>query len=195
MIRPEDVTLAGPDASASSAQLAWPGRIVDGVFRGPRRSLVVETAGMGFNVECPATRSMAVGETTTLLVDTDKAWALPLQRANSRVWERVNGTIAGGGCRKAGGERLRAPFPRGFRARPASHRGLSDVRERPDLERCRPGRPTCPSPACAARSILSPASAWPRATARHLPPDAAHHGAGFGLSRLQHGVDHRPAGL
>jgi iron(III) transport system ATP-binding protein len=78
MIRPEDVALAGPDAPVSSAQLAWPGRIVDGVFRGPRRSLVVETAGMRFNVECPATRSMTVGETITLLVDTDKAWALPL---------------------------------------------------------------------------------------------------------------------
>ncbi len=77
MVRPEDVALAGPDAPASSGQLAWPGRVVDGVFRGPRRSLVVETAGMRFNVECPATRSMAVGETITLLVDTDNAWALP----------------------------------------------------------------------------------------------------------------------
>jgi hypothetical protein len=32
---------------------------------------------MRFNVECPATRSMAVGETITLLVDADNAWALP----------------------------------------------------------------------------------------------------------------------
>jgi len=78
MVRPEDVALAGPDTPASSRQLAWPGRVVDGVFRGPRRSLVVETAGMRFNVECPATRSMAIGETITLLVDTDNAWALPL---------------------------------------------------------------------------------------------------------------------
>ena len=76
MVRPEDVTLAGPDQPAPAGQLAWPGRIVDGVFRGPRRSLVVETAGMHFNVECPATRSVAVGETITLLADVDNAWAL-----------------------------------------------------------------------------------------------------------------------
>jgi iron(III) transport system ATP-binding protein len=76
MVRPEDVTLAGPDQAAPAGQLAWPGRVVDGVFRGPRRSLVVETAGMRFNVECPATRSMAVGETITLMVDVDNAWAL-----------------------------------------------------------------------------------------------------------------------
>ncbi|MSP77217.1 MAG: hypothetical protein EXR12_13900 [Rhodospirillaceae bacterium] len=43
---------------------------------GPRRSLVVETAGMRFNVECPATRSMAVGEEITLMVDVNAAWAL-----------------------------------------------------------------------------------------------------------------------
>ncbi len=76
MVRPEDVALAGPNQPAPAGQLAWSGRVVDGVFRGPRRSLVVETAGMRFNVECPATRSMAVGETITLLVDVDNAWAL-----------------------------------------------------------------------------------------------------------------------
>ena len=76
MVRPEDVTLAGANQPAPAGQLAWSGRVVDGVFRGPRRSLVVETAGMRFNVECPATRSMAVGETITLLVDVDNAWAL-----------------------------------------------------------------------------------------------------------------------
>ena len=45
-------------------------------FRGPRRSLSVETSGMRFNVECPATRAAAVGETVSLLVDADNAWAL-----------------------------------------------------------------------------------------------------------------------
>ena len=76
MIRPEDVALAPPNAPVSAGQLAWPGKVVDGVFRGPRRSLVVETAGLRFNVECPATRAAAVGETVTLLVDADNAWAL-----------------------------------------------------------------------------------------------------------------------
>jgi iron(III) transport system ATP-binding protein len=76
MVRPEDVTLARPNSPPSAGQLAWPGRVVDGVFRGPRRSLSVETAGMRFNVECPATRAVAVGELVTLLVDADDAWAL-----------------------------------------------------------------------------------------------------------------------
>ena len=75
MVRPEDVTLGAAD-SAGSGQLAWPGKVVDGIFRGPRRSLTVETAGLRFNVECPATRAAAVGETVTLLVDADNAWAL-----------------------------------------------------------------------------------------------------------------------
>jgi iron(III) transport system ATP-binding protein len=76
MVRPEDVTLAAANASAGAGQLAWQGRVVDGVYRGPRRSLTVETAGPSFTVECPATRAMAVGEAVTLLVDADNSWAL-----------------------------------------------------------------------------------------------------------------------
>ena len=76
MVRPEDVALGTPGTSSTNGQLAWQGRVVDGVFRGPRRSLKVETAGQRFNVECPATRAAAVGETVTLLVDAENAWAL-----------------------------------------------------------------------------------------------------------------------
>ena len=75
VVRPEDVALAEPN-SRTNGQLAWSGKVVDGTFRGPRRSLSVETAGLRFNVECPATRAAAVGETVSLLVDADNAWAL-----------------------------------------------------------------------------------------------------------------------
>jgi iron(III) transport system ATP-binding protein len=75
MVRPEDVTLA-VNGSAAANQLAWTGKVVDGVFRGPRRSLSVETAKLRFNVECPASRAAAIGEAVTLLVDADNAWAL-----------------------------------------------------------------------------------------------------------------------
>jgi iron(III) transport system ATP-binding protein len=74
VIRPEDVTLgkAGP--------LSWPGTVVDGVFRGPRRTLTVETQGGGqgrrFTIDCPATRAAAIGDTVTLSVEADNAWAL-----------------------------------------------------------------------------------------------------------------------
>ena len=76
MVRPEDVTLAAADAPAANGHLSWPGKVVDGVFRGPRRSLTVATAGLRFNVECASTRAAAVGETVTLLVDADNAWGL-----------------------------------------------------------------------------------------------------------------------
>jgi len=76
MVRPEDVTLAAANAPATNGHLTWPGKVVDGVFRGPRRSLTVETAGLRFNVECASTRAAAVGDSVTLLVDADNAWAL-----------------------------------------------------------------------------------------------------------------------
>jgi hypothetical protein len=38
--------------------------------------LTVDAAGLRLNVECPATRAASVGETVTLLVDADNAWAL-----------------------------------------------------------------------------------------------------------------------
>lgn len=77
MVRPEDVALGQAGAKAGDGQIAWPGRVIDGVFRGPRRTLTVETARERFRVECPATRAMAVGDTVTLLIDADNAWALP----------------------------------------------------------------------------------------------------------------------
>jgi hypothetical protein len=76
MVRPEDVALATNGATPSSGQLTWTGKVVDGVFRGPRRSLTVETAKLRFNVECPATRAAEVGQAVTLLVDAANAWAL-----------------------------------------------------------------------------------------------------------------------
>jgi len=77
MVRPEDVALGPADATARDGQFAWPGRVTDGVFRGPRRTLTVETARERFRVECPASRAMAVGDTVTLLIDADNAWAVP----------------------------------------------------------------------------------------------------------------------
>ncbi len=70
MIRPEDVKLG------QAGQLSWQGKVIDGVFRGPRRTLTVEAQGRRFTVECPATRAAQVGEAVTLSVDADNAWAL-----------------------------------------------------------------------------------------------------------------------
>jgi iron(III) transport system ATP-binding protein len=76
IVRPEDVTFAANGVAAAPGQLAWAGKVVDGVFRGPRRSLSIETATLRFNVDCPATRAAAVGDAVTLLVDSGNAWAL-----------------------------------------------------------------------------------------------------------------------
>jgi iron(III) transport system ATP-binding protein len=70
MIRPEDVTLGAAE------QLSWTGTVVDGVFRGPRRTLTIEAQGRRFTVDCPATRAARVGEAVTLGVDAANAWAL-----------------------------------------------------------------------------------------------------------------------
>jgi ABC-type Fe3+/spermidine/putrescine transport system ATPase subunit len=70
MIRPEDVTLG------AAGQLSWQGTVVDGIFRGPRRTLSVEAQGRRFTVECSATRAAAVGDAVTLSVEADNAWAL-----------------------------------------------------------------------------------------------------------------------
>ena len=76
MVRPENVVLAAPDAAPRDGQIAWPGRVVDGIFRGSRRSILAEAPGMRFNVEAPAMRSARVGDVVTLMVAADSAWAL-----------------------------------------------------------------------------------------------------------------------
>jgi len=76
MVRPEDVTLANNGVTLTNGQLAWTGKVVDGVFRGSRRSLSVETPTMRFTVDCPATRAANIGDTVSLLVDAANAWAL-----------------------------------------------------------------------------------------------------------------------
>jgi ABC-type Fe3+/spermidine/putrescine transport system ATPase subunit len=70
MIRPEDVTLG------TTGQFAWAGTVVDGIFRGPRRTLTVESQSRRFTVDCPATRAASVGDAVTLSVDAANAWAL-----------------------------------------------------------------------------------------------------------------------
>jgi iron(III) transport system ATP-binding protein len=76
VVRPEDVALGQAESAPADDRLTWTGRVVDCVFRGSRRSLTVDAAGLRLNVECPATRAASVGETVTLLVDADNAWAL-----------------------------------------------------------------------------------------------------------------------
>jgi iron(III) transport system ATP-binding protein len=74
VVRPENIALGGP--AAANGQASWPGRIVDSIFRGARRSILVEAEGQRFNVEAPALQPITVGETVTLVARADSAWAL-----------------------------------------------------------------------------------------------------------------------
>ena len=76
VVRPEDARLASADVAVADTQFGWRGRVVEGVFRGPRRSLAIETDVLRFKVDCPATRPLSVGEATTVLVDSHNAWAI-----------------------------------------------------------------------------------------------------------------------
>ncbi len=76
VVRPENVILAAPDTPARDGHIAWSGRIVDGVFRGPHRSIAAEAGGMRFHIEAPATRPVSIGEVVTLSVATDNVWAV-----------------------------------------------------------------------------------------------------------------------
>ena len=75
VVRPEDIALAA-GSSADTGGLTWSGAVVDGVFRGPRRTLAIEANGLRFNVECPATRPVGIGEAVRLTADTDAVWVI-----------------------------------------------------------------------------------------------------------------------
>jgi iron(III) transport system ATP-binding protein len=74
VVRPENIALG--EAAKANGQAWWPGRIVDSIFRGARRSLIVEAEGRRFNVEAPALQPVNVGESVTLIARADSAWAL-----------------------------------------------------------------------------------------------------------------------
>ena len=74
LVRPENVHI-GKDGSNGSP-MAWSGRIKSSIFRGPRQSIVVETAGLALNVEAPALLSARVGDEVHLNVPPLAAWAI-----------------------------------------------------------------------------------------------------------------------
>jgi iron(III) transport system ATP-binding protein len=76
VVRPEDIVLADAGAGAPNGKFAWQGRVADGIFRGPRRTLTVEAAGLGLHAECPAARPVAIGDRVTVLVDAANTWAI-----------------------------------------------------------------------------------------------------------------------
>jgi len=74
LVRPENMRV---DAIAGNGSpMTWSGRITDAIFRGPRRSMVVETDGLRLTVEAPALSRARVGDEITLKVPQAGAWAI-----------------------------------------------------------------------------------------------------------------------
>jgi iron(III) transport system ATP-binding protein len=79
LVRPENVHVGANDGG--SAPMAWSGRIKSSIFRGPRQSMVVDTAGLALNVEAPALLGARVGDEVHLKVPPAGAWAIRPDRA------------------------------------------------------------------------------------------------------------------
>ncbi|OQZ07267.1 MAG: polyamine ABC transporter ATP-binding protein [Planctomycetes bacterium UTPLA1] len=86
MVRPENVALADPDTTHGDNEMAWPGRVIECVFRGARLSLTVEVSGRRYNVDAPAMRAASVGDNVVLRVDAEHAWAL-CSSSQKQDWE------------------------------------------------------------------------------------------------------------
>ncbi|MFK4496569.1 iron(III) transport system ATP-binding protein [Bradyrhizobium japonicum] len=79
MVRPEDARIAAPDAAHSDHELRWSGQIAHTIFRGPIRSVVVQTDDSRLNVDAPPFGGFSVGDNVTVVVPQQSAWAVPEQ--------------------------------------------------------------------------------------------------------------------
>jgi len=75
MVRPEDARIAAAGAR-DDAELTWSGRIAHTVFRGPVRSIIVQTDDGRLNVDAPPFGNYAVGDNVTVMVAQRAAWAV-----------------------------------------------------------------------------------------------------------------------
>ena len=84
LVRPENMRVDGDGRNGSP--MTWSGRVTDAIFRGPRRSMVVESDGLRLNVEAPALLGARVGDAITLNVPHTGAWAI---RTDARIDARA----------------------------------------------------------------------------------------------------------
>jgi iron(III) transport system ATP-binding protein len=76
MVRPEDISIASAVAGSGDGGLRWSGRIAHTIFRGPTRSIFVETEEGQLNVDAPAFGGYSVGDNVTVVVPQSAAWAV-----------------------------------------------------------------------------------------------------------------------
>lgn len=76
MVRPENMRIADK-ASIGAGEMSWTGPIVQSIFRGTHRSIVVETPAGRLNIDVPSVNNPALGSTITLAADSTAVWATP----------------------------------------------------------------------------------------------------------------------
>jgi iron(III) transport system ATP-binding protein len=81
MVRPEDARIIAAGSAALDDDLKWSGRIAHTVFRGPTRSIVVQTDNGMLNVDAPSFGGYSVGDNVTVVVSQRAAWAVADQAA------------------------------------------------------------------------------------------------------------------
>jgi iron(III) transport system ATP-binding protein len=57
--------------------MTWTGQVVQSIFRGTHRSLIVETPAGRLNIDVPAFTNPETGSTVTVVADRQAAWATP----------------------------------------------------------------------------------------------------------------------
>jgi iron(III) transport system ATP-binding protein len=76
MVRPEDARIAMSRVEAGADELTWSGRIAHTIFRGPTRSIVVQTDDGRLNVDAPPFGNYTVGDNVSIVVAQRAAWAV-----------------------------------------------------------------------------------------------------------------------
>lgn len=76
MVRPENLSFVSPETPRSEGELRWSGRVVEGLFRGPYRLIVVATENERICIRSALTNSVAVGTQVVLSAPFDSAWAM-----------------------------------------------------------------------------------------------------------------------
>ena len=67
-------------SEADEQELKWSGRIAHTIFRGPIRSIVVQTDDGRLNVDAPPFGQYSVGDNVTVVVPQQAAWAVAAKR-------------------------------------------------------------------------------------------------------------------
>ena len=76
MVRSENVHLAKGDSTPKAGEIAISGRVIETIFRGAHRSVVLESAAGRIAVDLSALSHVAIGDTISVLAEPGAAWAI-----------------------------------------------------------------------------------------------------------------------